>query len=182
MKKRKKITRRYVQDTKFTRHTRARFYAALSERIPATRAARVAGTSKDTYMNWMRMGRDEPERYPVHAEFRRRVIEIRRKLEAESLDIISRAARGGDEVVETTVKITKGGPEVTRTRKKERKQWQAAAWYLERTWPEDYAQKHIIPDSDQRSPQDVAQDIRDTFNLMMGSVPTGEGGGEQPDA
>lgn len=182
MPKKRKITRRSLKgDTKFTRHVRGKVYEALKDRIPESRASRIAGVSHEAFMTWMRIGRDEPDTHPVHAQFRRRVIEIRRLLEAESHDIIRRAARGGDEVVETTVKMSPNGPEVTRTVKKERKQWQAAAWYLERRYPEDYAQRFISPGDDKRSPQETAEEIKGVFDAMMASVPTDGGRGVDAD-
>lgn len=169
------IRRRPQKDTKFTRHTRGRFYDALRSRIPPTRAASVAGVSKDAYMAWMRIGRDEPDTHPIHAQFRRRVIKIRAEMEGEALAIIRRAGVGGKRVVETTVKMSSKGPEVIRTVKRERGQWQAAAWYLERGWPEDYAQRYISPDGDVKSAKEQAAEIRGAFNAMMDSVPIGEG-------
>lgn len=95
--------------------------------------------------------------------------------EGRMLGVIRGAAIGGHEVVEekrrsVVVKDPDGGErmlngeEVTRITKQIRPQWQAAAWFLERKYPEKYAQRKIIEGD---LPKDVPYEVYMTAKTLL---------------
>lgn len=78
-------------------------------------AAHYAGISEATYHNWMKRGREGDERY---LEFFEAIEKARADAVMINLGVIRKAAASG--------------------------QWQAAAWWLERVLPEQYARKVTV--------------------------------------
>jgi hypothetical protein len=95
--------------------------------------------------------------------------------ETRMLGVIREAAIGHHEVVEEKRKSVMiedpaggeqqvGAVEVTTVTKQLRPQWQAAAWFLERKYPEKYAQKKII---EGELPKDVPYEVFMTAKLLL---------------
>jgi hypothetical protein len=76
-------------------------------------ASGAVGISQRTFHPWMMRGRSEARQDAPYRELRERVERARAEGEAVNVAIIGREARGGN--------------------------WQAAAWMLERQWPERWA-------------------------------------------
>lgn len=76
-------------------------------------AAATVGISRRTFDHWMQRGRSEAPQDAAYRELRERVERARAEGEALNVAAIAREARGGN--------------------------WQAAAWMLERQWPERWA-------------------------------------------
>lgn len=76
-------------------------------------AARFAGIDPTTLSRWMRRGREEPQ--GPFAELRDAVLDAEAKAKVMALGCVTKAIRDGD--------------------------WKAAAWYLERKHPHQYAEK-----------------------------------------
>lgn len=157
----------------FTRHAKYEFYKALENRIPITRACQLAGFSLDTYYNWMDRGKD-PRQLPYYY-FRKKVLRIRARVEQESLDIIRQSAKGGASVIETKVQIGgRQGRVVERKKKVMLPSWEAAAWYLARAFPKEYSHHAVLQQEDERSPHDIAREIRNALEDIEGTVPEDE--------
>ena len=75
----------------------------------ATVACRAAGIGRRTFGDWMKRGESRLTRDAPFREFRERVNEARAEAEARAVTLIATAAR---------------------------EDWRAAAWYLERSFPE----------------------------------------------
>lgn len=172
IRKKVKITRRTwnVLPIKFNRRTRNIIYKALEARIPIKRSAELAGINYSTYNKWFNKGLN-PDKYPVHYCFRRKVQRIQIGHERSALEIINKVAQGGEKITET--KITMDGDmnimESTRTVKHRASVWQAAAWWLERRLPDEYAQNK--GEQDGRSIEETALEIKRTADGMFNSVP-----------
>lgn len=98
--------------SKLTKETQANICKLIRAGVPYKHAAKAAGISEATFYAWMKMGREKSRgKYP---EF----LESVKKAEAESV-----------------------AEAVARIRKSAEKSWQAAAWWLERRHPEDFAKR-----------------------------------------
>jgi len=97
------------------------------------------------------------------------------KAEARMLGVIRKAAIGHQTVTETKrksimIKDPDGGDrllpaeEITEVTKELRPQWQAAAWFLERRYPEKYAQKKIIQGE---LPPDIPYEVFVTAKTLL---------------
>jgi hypothetical protein len=96
--------------------------------------------------------------------------------EGRMLGVIHDAAIGNHALVETkrksvTVANPEGdgdrevaGTEVTTVTKELRPQWQAAAWLLERKWPEKYAQRRIV---EGELPKDIPYEVFMTAKTLL---------------
>jgi hypothetical protein len=117
----------------------------------------------------MQKGKDS--RYPVHVRFRKHVNRIHAELEMEKINTIRKVARGGIELTETRIKYNKTGRvALMKTVKTTAPCWQAAAWFLERRFPEDYGKKKSPVDD--ASPGEKAAQIKAAVDALMASVPT----------
>ena len=114
-------------------------------------------------------GKDK--RNPVHVRFRNHVKRIHAMLEIEKINTIRKVAQGGYELTETRIRFNKTGRiAVMKTVKTTGPCWQAAAWFLERRFPEDYGKKK--PSVDDVTPGERAVQIKAAFDALMESVPT----------
>jgi hypothetical protein len=90
--------------------------------VSIERACAYAGISKATYMKWQRQGRaaeaDGADESDPHVNFLYRMQRVRAEVEVHSLALIRDAARNG--------------------------QWQAAAWWLERTNPSQWGRRQVV--------------------------------------
>lgn len=161
------VARRSAYDA-FTRSARTEFYKALEQRMPIRRACELAGFSIGSYYNWMERGKD-PTRRSYHV-FRLKVLRIRANKEQQSLNIIEDAAKGGRVVTETKVVIGgKYGRILERKKKQIAPSWEAAAWWLSRAHSKHYSTKGEVEED--RSPRELAQDIRDALTEIEESIP-----------
>ena len=182
MAKRRKIKRRkvhkrrssstpFTQSTKFTKGRRKIIYEGLKAGIPIHRVCGLAGIDVRTYHKWMNKGKKNKNK-PSYRAFRKRIKRIEVALEKESIDIIRKAARGGNDIVETKITLLDNRPkEITRVKKKANPQWQAAAWWLERRHREDYG-RTIDATMQDRTVEDMALEVRDAVSTLLNSVPS----------
>ena len=125
---------------KFTRQNRKAIYEALRTGLPIGKAIEMAGLDRSTYYRWMEKGKDKHN--PVHVRFRNQVKRIHAELEREKLNTIFKVAKGGNKHKEIRIKKYKSGRIVLmKTVKTTAPCWQAAAWFLERRFPDVYGKK-----------------------------------------
>ena len=154
---------------KFTKRNRRLIYEALLTGLPIGKAIELAGLDRSTYYRWMQKGKDK--RYPVHVRFRNHVNRIHARLELEKIDTIRKVARGGYELTQTSIRFYKSGRiTVQKTVKTTGPCWQAAAWFLERRFPENYGRKKQSVDD--VTPAERAVEIKAAFDALMASAPT----------
>jgi hypothetical protein len=136
--------------------------------VPIAKAIELAGLDRSTYYRWMQKGKDK--QYPVHVRFRKHVNRIHAKLEMEKINTIRKVARGGIELTERRVRYNKTGRiAIMKTVKTTAPCWQAAAWFLERRFPEEYGKKK--PPVDDATPDEKAAQIKKAVDALMASVP-----------
>jgi hypothetical protein len=156
---------------KFNRRKRNLIYKNLERRIGISKAVELAGITVRTYRQWMEKGKDK--RNPVHRHFRYRVKKIMAQAEIEALDIIRKAAEGGNKIIETKVSTGPKGTETTRTWKVAAPQWTAAAWFLERCHKERYSRDAKDPEKE-KSAEEQAGEIKKAADALFDSVPVNE--------
>lgn len=90
--------------------------------------------------------------------------------EAEVLGLLAAAARGGEVAAFELKETVKDGELAQRVEavKLAGGQWQAAAWLLERCWPEHWGRDRRGAEV---SPEEQAQEILDAMRRMQDSVP-----------
>ena len=152
----------------FCRETRTKFYEALLKRMPINRACELAGFNIGTYYQWMERGKDPLNR--EHYFFRERVLRIRAKKETAALEVIEKAANELKKITETTVKLSTKGKEITKKTRDILPDWQAAAWWLSRSFPKEYGGNMPI-EQEERTPQDIANEIRRALISIGESIP-----------
>lgn len=109
-----------------------RIIDAIRKGMSRTAAAAKGGIGRTTLMNWLARGRDEEAPY---ADFLNRVKAAEAEAEAEMVALVRVAAL-------------------------EPKYWQAAAWWLERCRPNDYAKREPTKDDeDARAEGDTGTDL-----------------------
>ena len=171
----RKIKRRSGIERKgraFTRRKRFIIYEALRAGLPIYRATSLANIGGDTYRKWMQKGKDKNRR--IHYDFRKRVQSIQAGIEREKLDIIRRAAEGGEKVVETKITIGPKGKEITKTRKTLSPNWQAAAWFLERRYKEDYGREIFDKRGKDKDAEELAREVKEAADALFKSIPLGK--------
>lgn len=106
---------------KFTEENRKIILDALRDGFPKSRAALLAGVSIDRFFDWLREGKTNPEAFPEKAKF------------AEEVEL---AVVEGQKVLSDRIRQTalSGAPNT----------WQAAAWVLERTAPEEWGRRDKV--------------------------------------
>ena len=77
----------------------------------------MIGISHDTWYKWMNRGEDEEETEPLYSEFAETIKKAKSRLQYDCIHAIKEASR---------------------------REWQAAAWLLERKWSEDFGKKDRI--------------------------------------
>ena len=98
--------------------------------------AAVAGIGKTTLIDWISDGRRATAGSPL-AVFATDLEKARLTWKRSMLQVIARAADGGAKT--TRVKYGPNGKVVETVETEHPMAWQAAAWLLERTWPEEFA-------------------------------------------
>jgi len=95
-----------------------------------TDAGLLAGLGKDTIHDWLWKGRREPERYVEFASLANDILVAQAERRADAVDAI----------------VTVGQSQQPGT-------WQASAWYLERTDPENWGRKDKVEHSGDTGPK-----------------------------
>lgn len=158
-----------AKNLKFTRRRRSIIFKGVENRLPLGRAAALAGVTQKTVYLWMSHGKD-PEKYPIHYIFRKKVKKIQAQIEQESLDIIREAGRGGAKIIDTTITFGPKGTEIKRRKKILAPSWGAAAWFLERRFHKDYG-NNITDIEAEKTAEEFAMEIRDAAKALFESVP-----------
>lgn len=87
------------------------------------------GLNPETGHDWRYKGRKEPEKYPEYAAWNARIEETMAEVQAEMVDVVRSTALSG-------------APNT----------WQAAAWYLERTDPENWSKRDKVTVQNEGAP------------------------------
>ena len=123
--------------TKLTPALQKRIVQAIRRGCYVETAAALAGVHKDTFYSWLKKGaKDEGEK--VYRDFNAAVEKALAESERDDLAVIEKASRGY-EVVKTKVVTYKDGTTEETTERSTKFDWQAAAWRLERRFPERWA-------------------------------------------
>ena len=151
-----------------SKRVRKIIYTALEAGLPIYRSIELAGVSQTQYHFWLRRGEERKNR--KYYFFRKRVLQYKTQREIEALRTIQEAQKGGFVQTETKVHIGgKYGREITKIKRVMAPKWTAAAWWLERMYPEQYAlKKEVEPPID---PREAALQIKQALNEMDDTVP-----------
>lgn len=166
----RKIKRRKTgikRKRKFNPDTRTQIYTALETELPVKRAVKLAGIDYSTYRTWLAKGKNPS--YPVHAVFRRRVKKILASIELKKLQTIQKAAEGYL-LRDKKIKISKKGKTTIITVREIPIDWKAAAWILERRFPDRYGKKAFQEKSADDSYVLAAQ-VKMNLDALMDSIP-----------
>lgn len=164
---------------RFTKRTRFVLYKALRARCSITTACNYANISESTFREWLEIGAQplqsnstSPRYNTPYCTFYRIVKQIEKEHEENALKCIQLAQDGGQKVKETKIKIGgKFGTEVTKITKELNSQWQAAAWYLERTRPKEYNPAVMAKVGGGESAQELAQSVWEAVRAMDTTIP-----------
>jgi hypothetical protein len=108
-------------------HPRSRFHlvepflVALREGVSMRAAALAVGLNPETVAEWRWKGKKWPEKYPQYAELNDKIDTVQAEVQREMVTVVVNTAKSG-------------APNT----------WQAAAWYLERTDPENWARRDKV--------------------------------------
>lgn len=99
--------------------------------------------------------------------------------EANRLAVISQAAQGGTKVRKTTIRYDSKGKQIERTVIEEtlKPEWKAAAWVLERRYPNRYAKRLEVTGADGSElvpPAQQARDLAENLKDFQAGVQTGK--------
>lgn len=119
--------------TKLTPGLQKRIVGAIRRGCYIETAAALTEVHRDTFYEWMKRGARETE--GIYQVFSVAVERALADSEREDLAVVEKASRGY-EVVKTKVVIYKDGTTEETTEKSTKFDWQAAAWRLERRFPE----------------------------------------------
>jgi len=156
----------------FTPRVRRLLYAAIEAGLPYNRSCEITGVNYSNFKYWMQRGKTDPESSP-YTQFRRYIRRIEARKEAELLSVIDKVAEGGYHVKEREIKFfADKGREVRIKTKTILPNWKAAAWRLERKFPEEYYLKDN--DNKERTPEDIAESIQAAYQNLENSVPLEE--------
>ena len=109
--RKKKNTPGHVGTSKYTKERHETIVEALRKGNSKANAFRLAGISPDTGHEWVKYGRDYPDKYPEYVKLGEDIEQALAEYEASRVSLVTTAADTGS--------------------------WQAAAWWLERRNPED---------------------------------------------
>lgn len=122
--------------TELTPDVQRKIVRAIADGATRAHAAQSAGVVEKTFYEWMKRGRREPK--GKFREFCKAVALAEGKLAVKNIKLIQKAAHERNEV---TVKETvlPDGTIKKETTTRRVFDWGAAAWWLERRFPDDYA-------------------------------------------
>lgn len=113
-------TSKIGQGSKYNAETHKTIVDAIRKGSSKSDAFLLAGISKDVGFDWLRYGRQRPNDYPHYVKLGRDIDEAQAQVRAEMIERVQVAAKGDE------------------------KNWTAAAWYLERTAPEEYGKREQV--------------------------------------
>ena len=169
----RQIKRRPLNSVHFTPRVRRLLYAAIKADLPYKRACEIVGVDINNFKYWMERGKEDKP-YSPYTQFRRYIRRIEARKEKELLSVIDEIAVGKFKIREIEVGFSdKNGSTFKRKIKTAIPQWKAAAWRLERKYPETYY-LNPIKDLQENTPEDIAKGIRDATLALQNSVPSYE--------
>jgi hypothetical protein len=107
--------------TKYTKEVHKKLVESVKKGYSLADAGLLAGLGRDTFPSWLHYGRHEAERYPHFAKLAADIEKARAERRADAVDAI----------VSVGVSQAPGS-------------WQASAWFLERTDPENWGRKDKV--------------------------------------
>ncbi len=107
-----------ARPTKLTEEVHDRIVGALLLGLYQDQAARYGGINPGTFYRWIDRGASELKKDAIYREFREAVQKARAEAEARRIAVIHQAAEDGT--------------------------WQAAAWWLERSFPERWGRRQKV--------------------------------------
>jgi len=141
--------------TKFSDEIKGRILVAIEHGAYMETAAAHAGIAKDTLYRWLKQGaRDRDDgRNTQLSEFSMSVDQALAKAELIDLQTISKFAAGFEVVTQKIETVVDKQGNVLHTRRqteerKMRRDWQAAAWKLERRYPSKYGRRVAFTDGE----------------------------------
>lgn len=170
-KKKKKVGR----PSKFLPDVKEKIISALKSGANFRLAAEYAGIVQDTLIEWRKAG-NSPARNRF-SEFAEQVKNARAIAQTRNINIINKAAVGGALLNRRTTR-KRDGSEVTEETFS-RGEWQAAAWWLERSFPEEWGRpfpsmrmiasdgKSFMGMSIEADPNDTRQFLRNIYEKMV---------------
>jgi len=103
--------------TKLTPETKDKIIQAIAAGNYQETAAKYAGINPNTFYTWMKLGENKKGK-PAYREFREAVEKARAQAEVRNVALIQQAGQDGS--------------------------WQAAAWYLERSYPTRFGRHNRV--------------------------------------
>lgn len=167
--KRRRSARRYKSKI-FNRTNRKLIFEGLEKGVDIKRVLALLNINKRTFDTWMKRGKD-PTNPPTYSYFRSRINRIEHDNEKEAIAAIRRAYKGGTTIYETKIKQTRAGTLIEKVEKTQAPQWQAAAWRLERKYPDDYGAKDKSIFGD-KSVEEIAREVKQAADILFASVPS----------
>lgn len=166
--------------TKFTQALAEKVLQYVRSGAYIETAAAAAGINKQTLFRWLREGAKGKNK--SLSDFSAAVEKALGEAELRDLLIIGRAATGGEVIADVTV--TKPDGTTVRDRKLSVPQWQAAAWRLERKFPDRYGITRRIQAEVEREVEALLERIKEVltdveFAKVLAAIGAGEGGQEE---
>ena len=144
--------------SKFTQETREKIITALRANAYIETAAAYAGIEKDTFYRWLKMG--ARAKSGPYREFSDAIKQTMGEAEVRDLAVISKAANGYDVVKVKRVIGPKGDILSEETVSSREFSWQAAAWRLERKYPQKWGRRdHIEVGGDTENPVHIKAEV-----------------------
>jgi hypothetical protein len=140
-------------------------------------AAEVGGVGESTFYRWLQQGEAEPA--GIYKEFWEAVTRARYEAEQDNVANVQKAARGHDAV--KVVEEVGADGQVKRTTTTWREyDWRAAAWYLERSFPERWGHRqkleHTGKDGGPIEFEPASEDVMRRMRRVASRLGTADGG------
>lgn len=146
-------------------------YKALEAGLPITRACELVGMKWKNYITYTQRGKEDGASNQAYRAFREKIKRIETRKEKTLLEVIDKIAEGNYKIREIEVSVDKHGfRSYKRKTRLPRPEWKAAAWRLERKYPEEYAPK--FADGESTSPEEIARELKEAADNLFGSIPT----------
>jgi hypothetical protein len=146
-------------------------YKALEAGMPVTRACDLVGMKWKNYLTYIGRGKESGASNQAYRAFLAKIKRIEARKEKFLLEVIDKVAEGNFKIREIEVSVDKHGfRSYKRKTRQPKPEWKAAAWRLERRYPEEYAPKTV--DGDATSPEEIARELKAAADTLFGSIPT----------